>query len=326
MKSSTQAENPGIKRRLRGVNLALVCCALVLLLAPLVPYTLAAVSPDSATAFWDHVRHGTIGATQIKGTESGQLINESGTWWLEWRNQWVSPGGAWALSLSLVTLTLVYLLIGTNRMPERSGKTIERWSRMDRTIHWFMAITFLLLGVTGLSILYGKSVLIPMMGKDAFASFLYLAKNVHNYLGPLFSLALVVMAIKWLKHNFFTLVDMKWFATLGGMIGKGHAPADFTNGGEKAWFWVLVLLGLVVSGSGLVLDFPNYGQIRETMQNANLIHAISAVVLFCGSLFHIYMGTLGVEGALEGMVSGEVDEAWAEQHHSLWVERVKQNG
>ncbi len=314
-----------MKRRLRGVNLALVCCALVLLLAPMVPYTLAAVAPDSATAFWDHVRHGSIGTTQIQGNESGMLINESGTWWMEFRAQWISPGGAWALSLSLVTLVLVYLLIGPNRLSEpRSGKTIERWNRADRTIHWFVAILFLLLGVTGLCILYGKSVLIPLMGKDAFSTFLSLGKDVHNYLGPLFCIALLVMIVKWMKNNFFTLIDIKWFAKGGGIIGNEHPDADYMNGGEKVWFWIVVLLGLIVSGSGLVLDFPNYGQIRDTMQNANLIHAGSAVLLFCGSLFHIYIGSLGTEGALEGMNSGHVDEAWAKQHHNLWYKRMKQ--
>ncbi len=326
MKTSKLAENPGLLRRLRGLNLALICFALVLFLAPMVPYTMAAVSPDSATGFWDQIRQGDTGVTQIKGYESGNLINDSGIFWMEFRNKWISPGGAWALALSLVILVLAYILVGPMRMSNKpSGKTMERWNRADRVIHWYVAILFLLLAVTGLSLLYGKAVLIPMMGKNAFSGYMDLGKDLHNYLGPLFILGLLVMIVKWMKHNFFTMIDVQWFSKMGGMIGNQHAEADYINGGEKAWFWVLALFGIIVSGSGLVLDFPNYGQFRETMQTSALIHAASAILLLCGSLFHMYMGTLGVQGALEGMTSGQVDEEWAKQHHKIWYDRVKQN-
>ena len=181
--------------------------------------------------------------------------------------------------------------------------------------------------ITGLSLLYGRTVLIPYLGKDGFATYAQYAKEFHNYLGPFFSVSLIIQLLKWLPHNVPKFIDLVWFLKGGGLLVKSvHPSAGRMNGGEKAWYWILFWFGLVLIGSGLVLNFPIFGQTREIMQNAHLLHVISGIGLIAFAVGHIYIGTLGSEGSLEGMVNGRVDVAWAKQHHDLWYEELQKEG
>tara|TARA_R110002167_G_scaffold8292_10_gene38489 strand:+ start:3079 stop:4074 length:996 start_codon:yes stop_codon:yes gene_type:complete len=274
--------------------------------------------------YWRQVTQGESGYSTNKSTEAGVLINRSGEAWRQLRNEQVQPYGKWALLVILGLLLGVYLLTGGNRLVHpRSGRTIERWRKFDRYLHWLVAGLFIILALSGLSILYGRHFMPEVMGKSGFSSYLQLAKSSHNYLGVLFAVCLLLMLLKWLKNNIPNGADLMWFVQGGGMIKGKHPHAGYMNGGEKLWFWVLFGGGVALSLSGLVLDFPAIIGLRSDLQLANLVHAISALVLICGALAHAYIGTLGTEGALEGMVSGQVDEVWAKQHHDLWYEEVK---
>lgn len=278
----------------------------------------------AGTEYWDVISKAEKGTTQSNAREAGQLINVQGEEWRQLRNQWVSPAGAYALGGTLAVLLVFYILVGKNKLDSpRTGNTIERWKRFDRALHWTVATLFIILAISGLTLLYGKLFLREALGDSLWGNYAMLCKLAHNYLGPLFVLALLVMIVKWMKHNFFNRTDIVWFLKGGGMIGKAHPSAGYMNGGEKAWFWMLTLAGIVVCASGLVLDFQNFGQYRETMQLANLTHAIGSLLLIAGSFGHIYIGTIGTEGALEGMKTGHVDETWAKQHHDQWYEEVK---
>lgn len=280
--------------------------------------------PGTTPDFWRDAVEGVAGRTTSRSPGADTLIMTEGERWRQLRNQWISPGGAIALGGTLVALLGFYLLVGQIKLAHpRSGRKIERWTRWDRTIHWYVASLFIILGLTGLSILYAKWFLQPILPTSVWAAWMNAAKNIHNYLGPLFALGVVAMIVKWLKHNFFNLTDLKWFLKGGGIIGKAHPSAGYLNGGEKVWFWMIVLVGLTVVASGLVLDFPNFGQSRETMQLFLVIHAVASLILLAASFGHIYIGTLGTEGALEGMKTGYVDETWAKQHHDLWYAEVK---
>jgi len=243
---------------------------------------------------------------------------------MRWRNQWITPAGAYALGGTLLLLLIFYLMVGQKKLDEpRTGKLIERWKRIDRANHWTVAVLFIILAISGLSILYGKFFLKDALGDSLWAGYMTLSKTLHNYLGPLFVLGLLFMIVRWIKHNFFNKTDIIWFCKGGGIIGKGHPSAGYMNGGEKVWFWLLATVGLLVCITGLVLNFQNFGQVRETMQIANLLHASGSLILTAAAFGHIYIGTVGTEGALEGMKTGYVDEAWAKQHHDLWYEEVK---
>jgi len=180
---------------------------------------------------------------------------------------------------------------------------------------------FILMAITGLSMLFGRAVLIPVLGYSPFSSYLQVSKLVHNYCGPLFLAGILVEIVVWIKDNIPRKLDFIWFKNLGGMIGKGPRPhAEKINGGEKAWFWIMVLVGLCVGITGLIMDFPNFGQSRLTMQISHVIHASLAILFIAASFGHIYIGTIGAEGTFEGMWSGYVDASWAKQHQDLWFE------
>lgn len=281
--------------------------------------------PDVAADQWRAIRHAATGTTQSPGIDHGVLIADSGQAWQILRDTLVMDIGAWSFAVVVGGLALFFLFRGSIRIEGgRSGETVERWPLIHRIIHWWVAVLFVIQMLTGLLMLYGKLLLIPLIGKEAFGVLAMVAKVAHNYLGPLFFVGLVVMAVALVRKNYFRMVDLRWLLSGGGMFGKaGHASAGFLNAGEKVWFWLVVTIGLVIAISGLILDFPNFDQVRETMQLSHIVHAIGSLLLGAMSLGHIYIGTLGTEGSLEGMVSGHVDKAWVKQHHNLWYAEIR---
>jgi formate dehydrogenase subunit gamma len=311
----------------------LMAVALAVLALPAVPvlvgdWSQAAVAADQTNPranYWRAVREGQVGYTAVRGQETGVLIQGTGQIWREIRNGPVVTYGAWVLAAVILALGLFHIIFGPARLDgPRSGVKVARWTLFERTLHWFVAIAFIVLALTGLSLLYGRAVLIPVTGHEAFAAYADLAKDVHNYIGPAFTVALLVMLLIWVKESLFTRVDWEWVKQGGGYFGKGRHPHAYkVNAGEKLWFWAVFFFGIGVSITGLFLDFPNLGWDRATMQFANVIHAVLGILLIAFSLGHVYLGSIGSEGTFEGMVHGAVDEVWARQHHDLWLEEVK---
>ncbi|PMH46532.1 formate dehydrogenase subunit gamma [Vibrio sp. 10N.286.49.B3] len=279
--------------------------------------------------FWRKVKEGEEGYTTSQFPEHGVLISTPGETWFILKEKWMSPAGAVAIFGSITLVFLAYVAVGPLMLSgKRTGKTIKRWSRLDRALHWSMAFTFLTLAFSGLMLVYGKHFLKPYIPTDLWGFIIHLAKQYHNYVGPLFFILLVFVLLKWWRKSLFTKTDITWFMKFGGMVGKykgTHPSAGFSNGGEKAIYWLLIVFGAIAAISGLVLDFPIFGQTRRDMELSNLVHMFSALILICGFIFHIYIGLFGMEGALEGMVTGEVDETWAKEHHDLWYNEVKDN-
>ncbi|MGE0857203.1 MAG: formate dehydrogenase subunit gamma, partial [Hyphomicrobiaceae bacterium] len=132
-----------------------------------------------------------------------------------------------------------------------------------------------------------------------------------------FTVSTVLLLVTFIRGNFFRLVDLKWILKGGGFFG-GHASSHRYNFGEKSWFWAAVMLGIVISVSGFAMLFPELAGSRATLQLANVAHAVAALAFIAFGLGHIYLATIGMEGALEGMTRGTVDENWAKEHHDLW--------
>ncbi|MDA0147565.1 formate dehydrogenase subunit gamma [Vibrio sp. LaRot3] len=277
--------------------------------------------------FWREVREGQEGYTTSKFPEHGVLISTPGETWFVLKEKWMSPAGAIAIFGSIALVIMAYVLVGPLMLSKpRTGKKMKRWSRWDRALHWSMAFTFLTLAFSGLMLVYGKHFLKPYVPSEFWGFIIYTAKQYHNYVGPLFFILLTFVLLKWWRKSIFNMTDVRWFMKMGGMVGKykgTHPSAGFSNGGEKAIYWLLIVFGAVAAVSGLILDFPIFGQTRRDMELSNLVHMASALILICGFIFHIYIGLFGMEGALEGMVTGEVDETWAKEHHDLWYEEVK---
>ncbi|MGO3005074.1 MAG: formate dehydrogenase subunit gamma [Halomonas sp.] len=283
-------------------------------------------APGITADQWRQVRSGETGPNyrDSRYDSNYSLINASGETWRQIRNRWVSPFGMIAIGGTAALITLFYLIVGRKHLEApRTGRKLLRWSLVMRALHWTVATLFITLALTGLNLLLGKFVFRTLFGDAFWAWMIAASKVLHNYLGPIFGILLVVMLVSLIKENIPKKHDWVWFKKGGGMIGKQHVEAGFANGGEKAWYWLLASVGVLVIASGFVLDFPNFNQGRDTMQWANIIHAVGALGLTAVSLGHIYIGTLGTEGALEGMTTGYVDETWAKEHHSLWYEEVK---
>ncbi len=273
---------------------------------------------------WQQIREGIGGYSAVNGQESEILIQATGTQWLTIRNELIAGTGAWLIALTVLALALFYLIRGRVKLTEpATGEMIERWSKSERWLHFYTASLFILLALTGLSLLYGRSFLISWLGHDSFSQVADIAKIVHNYAGPLFSVGLVMMGMIWFQDNLFNKTDITWFKQYGGMIGNQHPSAGRMNAGEKAWFWLLMTAGVLVSITGMNLDFPNLGQYRLIMQISHIIHSVSAFLLIIGALGHIYIGTIGTEGALRGIITGKVDKSWARQHHDLWLQQLE---
>ncbi|MBY5946998.1 formate dehydrogenase subunit gamma [Photobacterium rosenbergii] len=277
--------------------------------------------------YWRAVKDGQEGYTTSQSPEHGVLISVPGQTWFIMKEKWMSPLGALAIFGSLVMVALAYVVVGPLKLSKpKTGRKIKRWSRFDRALHWSLAFTFLTLAFSGLTLVYGKYFIKPIVPTELWGWVIYAAKQYHNYIGPLFAIFLVAVLIKWWRKSIFNKVDMQWFMKMGGMVGKhkgSHPSAGFSNGGEKAIFWLLIFFGAFIVVSGFILDFPLFGQTRRDMELSHLVHMLSALVLICGFIFHIYIGLFGMEAGLDGMITGEVDETWAKEHHDLWYEEVK---
>jgi formate dehydrogenase subunit gamma len=328
-RSTTDGRRRRYRRALRW-SLVLLACVLIL---PLIPYGLAEAESNLRSPgidLWRAVR-GLESAedvrTQDAGTEAGVLINASGEAWRQFRNDMLVPYGAWLLLGTLGLISAFFLVRGRIRIHGgRSGRLVPRFSVNQRVIHWFAASQFVILGVTGLVLLYGKYVLIPLLGPQGFGVTASACKEIHNLFGPIFPFAVLAMMVLFGRGNMFRWIDVKWFFKAGGLFGGHMADSGYYNGGQKSWFWMTVLFGIAISVSGLVLDFPTLGQGRELMASAHVVHGVVAVVFLAASFGHIYIGTLGMEGAVESMTSGYVDSNWAAEHHNLWYAEMEKAG
>lgn len=271
---------------------------------------------------WRRLRRGEGFVISDPRTGTVVAIQSSGEEWRAFRNGPLSTYGGWLLAVSALVIGAFYVLMGRlNIDGGPTGRWLPRFTNAERVIHWYVAATFIMLAVSGLTILFGKQVLMPLIGQKAFSVVASAFLQGHNLFGPLFIVGIVAMFIIYLKDNFLKAADIKWLM-MGGLFSKSHPPSWKFNFGEKAWFWLAVITGAILSVSGIILDFPSLLGERSQLQLALLFHAGAAVIVIAAAIAHIYLGTIGVEGALEGMTAGRVDENWAKQHHDLWAEEV----
>lgn len=278
--------------------------------------------------YWRAVREGYDGYTAASGPyTTNVLIQNGGQNWRQLRNGPVAGILPWLLAIVVLAIGLFALWRGRIRLDHPpSGRTVPRWSIGERVLHWYTAVLFIILAVTGLSLLIGRAVLIPLLGLNGFGAYAAFAIALHNYLGPFFVIGVLLEIVAWARHMLPEPSDWPWVKQGGGFFGRGtHPHAGRVNAGEKyLTFWLgLVVLGVAVCITGLVLDFPGFGQTRETMQLANLVHGIAGVIWVALMLGHMYLGSVAMEGTLDAMTKGRVSVEWAKQHHDLWYETVR---
>jgi formate dehydrogenase subunit gamma len=295
------------------------------------------VQPGNNAPMWRQVGAGATGYTSLPTPEAGNLIQpfvqypgstltNAGEAWRQVRNNWIIPYGAAVMLIVLGAIAIFYWRKGSLPLHgAETGRKIERFTPLERSAHWANAIAFCILAVSGLVMAFGKFVILPVVGATLFGWLTYALKNAHNFAGPVFAVSLVVVIITFARDNLPRAEDLRWLVHGGGLFGGKEIASHRFNAGEKVLFWAGVfLLGLVVVGSGLVLDklLPSLIYERGTMQIAHMVHAAAAVLMMAMFLGHIYMGTIGMQGAYKAMRTGYVDETWAKEHHELWLDDI----
>src|SRR3984957_20391561 len=255
------------------------------------------------------------GRIDIPDKKAAVLMQPAGRTWDYFHEVLLHWGGAIVILGTIALLALAYLILGRIRIAAgRSGRKILRFKAFERFSHWLTAVSFVILGLTGLNITFGKLVLLPIVGWDAFSEISEIAKYLHNFTAFAFMAGLILIIVIFFKDNLPEKVDLDWLRQGGGFIKNKHAPAGRFNLGEKLVYWLSVAAGIAVSLSGILLLFPFYGTDIVEMQLGQVVHAIVALLFVALILGHIYIGTIGMEGAFEAMGTGEVDFNWAKEH------------
>ena len=313
-----------------------------------------ALGSTSDSELWRSVKGGIAGNVSIPDKKAGMLVQYEGQLWREIRNGQVPRYGAWAMLGMIVLLAIFFAVFGRVKIGDgRLGITVTRFTALERAGHWLTAGSFVVLALTGLNILYGRSVIIPVIGQEAYAAIAQWGKYIHNYVAFAFIAGLVFIFFQWVLHNIPNRHDIVWLLKGGGMFVKNvHPPARKFNAGQKIIFWLTILGGASVALSGWALLFPfstsfmgvtmdlmqtvglnlpawiglpdpPYSAIAEQQMN-QVWHGAMSLFLTAVIIAHIYIGSVGMEGAFDAMGSGEVDLNWAREHHNLWVEELEQ--
>jgi len=301
----------------------------------------------SDAEFWRLVKKGVKGTVSIPDKKAGQLVQIDGDELRAFRNNRMANAGYLLLGMVLI-LVLFFIYRGRIRIeagPDEAGRKIERFNALERFTHWLTASSFIILSLSGLNMLYGKLFLPAMIGKSAFATLTLWGKMTHNYIAWAFIIGIVMMFILWVKDNIPGKTDLQWLAVGGGLFTEGlHPPSKRFNAGQKLVFWSVILGGLIHIFTGLALLFPFEIQMfagffkivnmfgfayptelsaLQEVQYALIWHGVSTFVMLALIIGHIYIGTLGMEGAIDAVGDGMVDRNWAKEHHGMWVEEVE---
>ena len=301
----------------------------------------AKVQPGNNAPVWRAVGAGITGSSSLPKSEApeagnliqpfvqypGSRLTNAGEAWRQVRNNWLLPYGGALLLIVLLAIAIFYFTKGTIKMHAAdTGRRIERFTPFERSAHWSNAIAFCILAISGVVMAFGQFFLLPVIGKSLFGWLTYALKTMHNFAGPVFAVSLVIVFFTFLRDNWPQKGDIAWLGKGGGLISGAEPASNRFNAGEKLVFWGGVFfLGIVVVSSGFVLDklLPGLMYERATMQIAHMVHAVATVLMMAMFLGHIYIGTLGMQGAYQGMKTGYVDEAWAKEHHEYWYDDIK---
>jgi formate dehydrogenase subunit gamma len=298
------------------------------------------VQPGNNAPMWRQVGQGVTGHSSLpvsQAPEAGNLIQpmvkypgsrltNAGEAWRQVRNEWIIPYGAALLFVMLLAIAIFFFTRGPIGLHgTETGRKIERFTPFERATHWSNAIAFVTLAVSGLVMAFGQFFLLPIIGASLFGLLTYALKTIHNFVGPLFVVTLVLMFITFVRDNLPRVADLKWLAKGGGLFGGKEVPSHRFNAGEKVVFWGgILVLGSIVAASGLFLDklLPGFVYTRGEMQIAHMVHGVATMLMMALIMGHIYIGTLGMKGAYHAMRHGYVDETWAREHHEYWYEDI----
>jgi formate dehydrogenase subunit gamma len=326
---------PGSLSTLKAPTLKALCAALALLFAVAQPASAQLSFKPTAEAVQEDKLLNALkegdkisGRISIPDTNAANLIQPAGRDWRDFHRSKLPVIGGIAI-LGMLALLVIFLLVRGRIRPEHgfSGTKILRFATFERFTHWLTASCFIVLALSGLNISFGRVLILPLFGADAFATMSGYAKIAHDYLAFPFMLGVLIMLLIWIKDNIPGKLDWQWLKQGGGLLSKGsHPPAKRFNAGQKGIFWIVVIGGALMSLSGWYMLFPYLPANVTELQFWTVIHAVTAMLFIAVMLAHIYIGSIGMEGAFDAMGTGEVDLNWAKEHHSLWVAEEQAKG
>ncbi len=200
---------------------------------------------------------------------------------------------------------------------------VLRYTPSQRSNHWVVAILFGLAAFSGLALFHPALFwLTNLFGGGAWTRIL------HPFFGAVMFLFFLILAVRFMGHNFLKSYDFKWLAHIKDVIVGNEdkiPPVGRYNAGQKVLFWVMVwcMLALLVTGVMIWRPYFNEYFSIDLRRLAVLIHALSAWVLIAGIMVHIY-AAFWVKGTMRGMLSGWVSRYWAKAHHPLWHDEISE--
>lgn len=198
--------------------------------------------------------------------------------------------------------------------------TLQRFTFFERLVHWTVGLSFVVLLLTGLAFSYPALYwLTELFGGGPSA------RALHPWAGVVFGVALVPMFVVWVRDMLFDRKDLAWLGALKHYALHEHdkVPASGKyNGGQKLFFWLQSLLGVLFVVSGVALWLPErFGsEFLLWMRFAHYLATLGGGLLL---IMHVYLGTAAYPGTLRGMLDGKVSRAWARLHHPRWADEEK---
>ena len=200
--------------------------------------------------------------------------------------------------------------------PERRA-TLERYTANERTNHWIVAIAFVLAALSGLALFHPA-----LFGLTALFGGGPWTRILHPIVGLIMAFAFLFLAAVMWKDNRLQDRDWKWLRQMKDVVNNREERLPEVgryNAGQKLLFFVIVvsMLGLLLSGLVIWRQYFSMYFSIGIVRLASLVHALSAFVLICAIILHIY-AAIWVKGSMRAMTRGTVTPGWAWKHHRAW--------
>lgn len=201
-------------------------------------------------------------------------------------------------------------------------RMIQRYSTSQRINHWIIAITFILLTISGLALFHPSFYWMSnLLGGGVWTRIL------HPFIGVLMFVCFVIFAARMFRHNFMTRQDWKWIRQIGAVLNKreDRVPEQGRyNGGQKLLFFVLIFLmvGLLLTGVVMWRSYFSHWFHIDLIRLSSVLHALFAFMIICAIIVHIYAG-FWVKGSVRAMTRGTVTPGWVWKHHRAWLRQMR---
>jgi formate dehydrogenase subunit gamma len=206
-------------------------------------------------------------------------------------------------------------------MRGRGRDDLQRFTFVERVVHWVVGLSFAYLLLTGLALAHPRLYWITtILGGGP------LTRILHPWIGALFALSMALMYALWVGDMGLHAADRTWLRAVRhyAVHDKERVPpAGKYNGGQKLFFWTMTVLGVLFLLSGIPIWSPGgllgFGPFYGGVVNmSRLLHYLATVAGGLLLIVHVYLGTVAYPGTLGAMIHGSVTDAWAKLHHPLW--------